>query len=184
MMSKLKTVGHPLAALPEELPPELRGPDWVQANPHRIEDELVQALALPSGGWYVLDGSRSIGTAPRVFWVAGRELVAWRGAGELRVAPNACPHMGASLAEGAVKDGRLVCPWHGLELGAEKHGAWCPMEAHDDGVLCWVRLDDGETTPRPIVSPRPTEFLDCVMTMARPHPDRSCHPDRRSSWTA
>jgi isorenieratene synthase len=182
MMSKLKTVGHPLAALPEELPPELRGPDWVQANPHRIEDELVQALALPSGGWYVLDGSRSIGTAPRVFWVAGRELVAWRGAGELRVAPNACPHMGASLAEGAVKDGRLVCPWHGLELGAEKHGAWCPMEAHDDGVLCWVRLDDGETTPRPIVSPRPTEFLDCVMRMEANCEPRDVLANRLDPW--
>jgi len=181
-MSKLKTVGHALAALPEELPPELRGPDWVQANPRRIEDELAQALALPSGGWYVLDGSRSIGTAPRVFWVAGRELVAWRAGGELRVAPNACPHMGAALADGAVKDGRLVCPWHGLELGAEKHGAWCAMEAHDDGVLCWVRLDDGETTPRPIVSPRPTEFLDCVMRMEADCEPRDVIANRLDPW--
>ena len=89
--------------------------------------------------------------------------MAWRAGRELRVAPNACPHMGASLAEGPVRDGRLVCPWHGLELGTEKHGAWCPLEAHDDGVLCWVRLDGEDPTPRPIISPRPSVFIDSVM---------------------
>ena len=195
-MPKLKTVGHPLSPLPGELPPELRGPDWVQANPHRIERELRAALALPSGGWYVLDASRSIGDVPRVYWVEGRELVAWRAGSELRVAPNACPHMGASLAEGAVRDGRLVCPWHGLELGAEKHGAWCPLPAHDDGVLCWVRLDPGggETsgavgasaadapTPRPIVSPRPAEFIDSVMRMEADCEPRDVIANRLDPW--
>lgn len=189
-MPKFKTVGHPLSPLPAELPPELRGPDWVQANPHRIERELRAALALPSGGWYVLDGSRSIGPKPRVFWIEGRELVAWRSGSELRVAPNACPHMGASLAEGPVRDGRLVCPWHGLELGARKHGAWCPMESRDDGVLCWVRLDDGPgaatgedpQTPRPIVSPRPAEFIDSVIRLEADCEPRDVIANRLDPW--
>ena len=44
-MPKLKTVGHPLSPLPSELPPELRGPDWVQANPHRIESYAAPLIA-------------------------------------------------------------------------------------------------------------------------------------------
>ena len=188
-MSKLKTVGHPLSPLPEELPHELRGPDWVQANPHRIEKELQTALSLPSGGWYVLDASRSIGAKPRVFWVEGRELVAWRAGRELHVSPNACPHMGASLAEGTVRDGRLVCPWHGLELGAEKHGAWCPLAAHDDGVLCWVQLEgiaEADTidppTPRPILAPRPSEFIDSVIRMEADCEPRDVLANRLDPW--
>lgn len=190
-MSKLKTVGHPLSPLPAELPPELRGPDWVQANPHRIERELRAALALPSGGWYVLDASRAIGGKPRRFRVEGRELVVWRAGDELRVAPDACPHMGASLADGFVSDGRLVCPWHGLELGAEKHGAWCPLQAFDDGVLCWVRLEDAgpaeerrrdPATPRPITSPRPATFIDSVMRMEADCEPRDVIANRLDPW--
>ena len=185
-MSKLKTVGHPLSPLPEELPYELRGPDWVQANPHRIEKELQAALSLPSGGWYVLDASRSIGAKPRVFWVEGRELVAWRAGRELHVSPNACPHMGASLADGLVRDGRLVCPWHGLELGSERHGAWCPLEAHDDGVLSWVRLDATDLpdslTPRPILAPRPSEFIDSVIRMEADCEPRDVLANRLDPW--
>jgi nitrite reductase (NADH) small subunit len=29
---------------------------------------------------------------------------------------NICPHRGGPLAEGAIEDGRLVCPWHGWEF--------------------------------------------------------------------
>jgi phenylpropionate dioxygenase-like ring-hydroxylating dioxygenase large terminal subunit len=106
------------------------------------------------------------------------------------VAPNACPHMGASLAEGPVVNGRLACPWHGLELGTEKHGAWCPLEAHDDGVLCWVRLEPADRngpsadlpTPRPIVSPRPAQFIDSVMRMEADCDPRDVIANRLDPW--
>lgn len=182
-MSRLRTVGQPLSTLPAELPPELRGPDWVQANPRRIEQELQAALALPGGGWYVLDASRRIGSRPRACWVAGRELVAWRAGGRVRVGPNACPHMGAALADGPVRDGRLVCPWHGLELGDERHGAWCPLQVHDDGVLVWVRLDDGDApTASPIMSPRPAEHIDSVMRMEAVCEPRDVIANRLDPW--
>ncbi len=179
----IRTYGHSLTKLPDELPVELRGPDWVQANPRRIERELEAALALPAGGWYAIDASRSIGPRPRVYWIAGRELVAWRAGADLRVAPNACPHMGAPLAQGPVRDGRLVCPWHGLELGAERHGAWCPHESHDDGVLAWVRIGDGERhTAAPIIAPRPSLFIDSVMRMEAECEPRDVIANRLDPW--
>ncbi len=162
---KILIFGNQLPSLP---PPE-RGAeqDWMQARPAAIRKTLERVSALPSGGWYVLDASRRIGAQPRGFRVADQELVAWRVDGELRVAPNSCPHMGAPLSAGrATAEGTLVCPWHGLELGSKRHGKWAPLVGHDDGVLSWVRLGDGpDLTEAPILPPRPDRFIDGVIRM-------------------
>ena len=39
-------------------------------------------------------------------------------AGQLRAYDDACPHAGASLSAGVVRDGCLVCPWHGWAFDA------------------------------------------------------------------
>jgi phenylpropionate dioxygenase-like ring-hydroxylating dioxygenase large terminal subunit len=142
-----------------------REPDWKQARPESIAHSLDRALARPSGGWYVLDASRRIGARPRAFEVEGEHLVAWRHDGALLVAPESCPHLGASLVDAKNCDGALVCPWHGLALGRRGHGDWKPLTIHEDGVLSWVRLDrDGEEgTPEPILAPRPTTYMDGVI---------------------
>lgn len=91
-------------------------PDWQGANPSWIERALAHACAKSSGGWAVLDASDRIRT-PRRFVVGGRALVAWRSRAGLRVGPDECPHMGASLCEGRVdREGRVVCPWHGVHF--------------------------------------------------------------------
>jgi len=116
---------------------------WLDAKPAVINAALRRALARPSGGWFVLAGSREIRPG-RAFGrvVANRELVAWRDdAGALHVGPGACPHLGAALCDAPVHDGRLVCRWHGLALGPEGQPGWRTLPAHDDGVLAWVRLD-------------------------------------------
>jgi isorenieratene synthase len=183
-MTDIRTLGRDLSSLPDTLPPALRGPDWVQANPVLIQEHLDRALALPTGGWFAIDASSAIGESPRPYRIAGRELVAWRANGALRVAPDACPHMGARLSDGHVKDARLVCPWHGLELGEGKHGAWCPLESHDDGTLAWVRLPEAgeEPTARPIVSERPEIFLDSVMRMEANCEPRDVIANRLDPW--
>ena len=33
--------------------------------------------------------------------------------GEYRAIDDLCPHQGASLGEGTLHDGRVICPWHG-----------------------------------------------------------------------
>lgn len=50
---------------------------------------------------------------------------------ELSIADEACPHRGASLADGTVRGGCLVCPYHGLEVSARTH----PHVFYDNAVL-------------------------------------------------
>jgi isorenieratene synthase len=145
---------------PPQKPTVSERPDWMQANPARIDRALSRALARPTGGWFVLGASESIGgRTPRRYVVDGQELVAFRDGQTLCVAPAACPHMGADLSAGCVTEGRLVCPWHGLTLGAEGHGTWRPFRAFDDGVLAWVQLMEAGQTPTdaPVIARRPKD---------------------------
>ena len=152
-------------ALPE-LPPERERPDWVHADPRFIAEATDRAMAREGGGWCVLDASDRIGETPRKLRVAGRDLVVFRTEHGVVAAPNACPHMGAELHQGRVEDGRVVCPWHGLALGAEGRGAWQCSPTHDDGVLVWIRAIMSESpTEAPVVSPRPEQFVSGVVRM-------------------
>ena len=143
-------------------------PDWIGADPSKIDRALQHALAKPSGGWVVIDSSRAFSHHPRPYTIDGRELVGWRCAKGPALAPDACPHMGAELSKGSVDArGRIVCPWHGLAL-AGKHGSWAPLTTFDDGVLVWARLDSqlasGEApTERPFLPTRPAHALDAVI---------------------
>lgn len=135
-------------------------PTYRDADPGLIDAALSRALSRPSGNWYVLAASDAIRPGrPFAAAVAGTELVAWRDArGTLRVAPGACPHLGAPLGDAVLCDGRLICRWHGLRLTSQGLGDWQPYPAHDDGVLAWVRLDhigDETPTPAPILPARP-----------------------------
>ncbi|HZA12677.1 DUF5914 domain-containing protein, partial [Mycobacterium sp.] len=144
-------------------------PTYRDARPAIIDAALQRSQRRPSGNWYAFAASRSI-RADRPFGtrVAGMELVAWRDARHrLRVGPGACPHLGASLANGTVDCGTLICSWHGLALsGDSSEFGWKPLPGHDDGVLAWVRLDGiGGEAPldRPVVPARPTgATLDAV----------------------
>ncbi len=46
------------------------------------------------------------------------------GNGEYRAINDLCPHMGASLAAGAVEDGVVTCPWHAWRFRV-CDGTWC-----------------------------------------------------------
>lgn len=166
-MAALRNIGRPLPAVdPTELPGQGR-PDWVQCDEAFIERALARALDKPGGGWVVVDRSRDFGKGARRYDLVGEEWVGWRDeAGRPQLAPNACPHMGAALCDGFVRDGQVVCPWHGLALGARGHGDWQTVPTHDDGVFVWARLlEDEEPTDAPILAPRPERFLSGVIRM-------------------
>jgi len=51
--------------------------------------------------------------------VDGKRVAVFRVAGELRAIQDDCPHMGASLADGKLQDGHVVCHWHGWTFDLE-----------------------------------------------------------------
>ncbi|MEX0679018.1 MAG: Rieske (2Fe-2S) protein [Pirellulales bacterium] len=46
------------------------------------------------------------------------------GGGRYRAINDVCPHMGASLADGALEEGVVTCPWHAWRFRVAD-GAWC-----------------------------------------------------------
>ena len=100
---------------------EKQQPTWRDAAPGVIGAALKRALARPSGNWFVLAAAAEV-RADRPFGrvIAGTEVVAWRGSdGTVHAAPGACPHLRAPLCRGAVREGRLICRWHGLALDSD-----------------------------------------------------------------
>jgi nitrite reductase/ring-hydroxylating ferredoxin subunit len=75
--------------------------------------QATRAALNLAASWYVALPSRKLGGKPRPLTLFGRPMVAWRGpAGRPTVMARACPHMGASLADGRVVDGTLRCAFH------------------------------------------------------------------------
>ena len=72
-------------------------------------------------GWYYLTSRKALRKAGVIqkTWM-GENIVAWCDEdGKVCVAEAFCPHLGADLgpdAGGRVRDGRLVCPFHGFEF--------------------------------------------------------------------
>ena len=60
----------------------------------------------------------------RAYEVAGRMVAVFLSAGKYSAIDDLCPHMGASLAAGAVEDGIVVCPWHAWRFKT-CDGTWC-----------------------------------------------------------
>ena len=55
-----------------------------------------------------------------------------------------CPHMGASLADGHVEDGAVMCPWHAWRFRLDD-GAW--MDNSKSGICTAtyeIRVENGE----------------------------------------
>lgn len=153
-----------------------------QRATHRDADPAIIAAALErssrraSGNWYVVCASTALRDAPVGAVIADVDLVAWRDADGLpRIAPAACPHLGADLCTGRVDRGALICPWHGLRLTGRARPGWTPYPSHDDGVLVWVRLDDvggEEPTLAPVVPDRPSGSQIAAVTRL----DGTCEP--------
>ena len=74
----------------------------------------------PKNTWYVACTPQDIDDKPLGRKICGERIVFYR-AQEGRVAAleDFCPHRGAPLSLGFVSEGKLVCGYHGLEMGCE-----------------------------------------------------------------
>ena len=70
--------------------------------------------------WYVACMPNDFQDKPLGRKICGESMVFYRGAqGQAVALEDFCPHRGAPLSLGFVKDGNLVCGYHGLEMGCE-----------------------------------------------------------------
>ncbi|BEV02183.1 aromatic ring-hydroxylating dioxygenase subunit alpha [Novosphingobium olei] len=68
--------------------------------------------------WYVAAMSEELGTTPLARTICGQRVVFFRDRNGHPVAlDDFCPHRGAPLSLGFVRDGELVCGYHGLVMG-------------------------------------------------------------------
>ena len=96
------------------------------------KQDTTNALHL-AASWYIALPSADLRSGPKRVELFGRTLVAWRDQrGKPVLAPQACPHMGASLADGRVVDGCLRCPFHHWRF---------------DGTGACVEIPDSERIP-------------------------------------
>ena len=147
----------------------------MQADVAWIQSALARSQRLSGGGWYVIDARQAVGTKPRRYRILDRDLVVWNNGSGFQAAPDSCPHMQASLADGCLdkQSGELICPWHGLRLGRNEHIGWKPFPTFDDGVLLWVQIaDEEEASGKPSLVTRPAVSLDGVIRVTA-----ACRPE-------
>jgi phenylpropionate dioxygenase-like ring-hydroxylating dioxygenase large terminal subunit len=77
-------------------------------------------MQLPEDHWYPVLDSRELGLQPLPSERLGQRLVFWRTAdGSAHANLDRCPHLGAALSGGSIREGRLTCPFHGFQFDTE-----------------------------------------------------------------
>lgn len=113
--------------------------------------------------------------------VAGREYALFRIDGTVRAIDSECPHEGASLAEGEVKDGVVTCPWHSWTF---KVCDGCSLDPPGNNIGSYETLVDGGNIflrppdaaksngkPAPKKRPKPIEAELTVRDVIQETPD-------------
>lgn len=86
-------------------------------------------MKVSSGHWYAVLSSRELGKRPVGKTRFGEHLVFWRdGYGKAVCFDNRCPHRGADLSLGRLRDGTLACPYHGFRYDASGRCVEVPAE--------------------------------------------------------
>ena len=74
----------------------------------------------PMNAWYVACTPEEIDGKPLGRMICGERMVFYRGPeGRVVALEDWCPHRGAPLSLGRAVEGRLVCGYHGLEMGCD-----------------------------------------------------------------
>jgi len=82
--------------------------------------------------WHPIAASTELTDQPQRFILLGEPLVAFRTADGVAVFKDLCIHRGTALSLGWVRDGRIVCPYHGWEY--DRSGACVRIPALAEGA--------------------------------------------------
>ncbi len=108
--------------------------------------------------WHPVAVAAEVGDGPVRASLLGGHVALFRSGGELRAFNDVCLHRGAALSLGTVRDGRIVCPYHGWEYDASGACVRIPALPPDRPIptraravtyhvaeaygLVWVALED------------------------------------------
>ncbi len=74
----------------------------------------------PQNAWYVAATPSEVADRPLGRTICNERMVFYRGdGGQVSALEDFCPHRGAPLSLGYVCEGKLVCGYHGLEMGCD-----------------------------------------------------------------
>jgi vanillate monooxygenase len=80
----------------------------------------------PLNTWYVAASSDELGDKPLGRRICNEPMVLYRTGGSVAALEDFCPHRGAPLSLGFVREGELVCGYHGLAMGCDGRPANMP----------------------------------------------------------
>jgi len=118
--------------------------------------------------WHPIATADTIAADPQQFRLLGEKLVVYRdpaGTNEIVALRDKCVHRGVALSTGCIKDGQLMCPYHGWQYDRSGEvtlipslgpGAAIPTQARVDHYntreqygLVWIALAEPVTGPPP-----------------------------------
>lgn len=106
--------------------------------------------------------AKAVGNRPLRIVLEGEPVVLFRAGSQLSALADRCPHRGAPLSLGQVRDGRIVCPYHGWQFGADGVCLAMPSRVGDPAPVTVPRYaaaehagvvfvgGDGAGAPRPM----------------------------------
>lgn len=82
--------------------------------------------------WYACEFSASVQRQPKQVLMLNQRFVLYRTeAGQVIALDDQCPHRGAALSLGQIKDDCIRCPYHGWQFDADGHCTNVPSLGHD-----------------------------------------------------
>lgn len=115
--------------------------------------------------WHPVATADEVADVPFGTTLLDTEIVLYRTSRGLSAALDMCPHRGAELSQGFIRDDALVCPYHGLHFDGGGACVRIPAEGRTDGInpklrltslpveqrfgLVWVSLAAEPTLPLP-----------------------------------
>ncbi len=82
--------------------------------------------AVLSQHWFAVARADEIGDSPFKAKLLDVDLVIWRSPEGIAIARDLCVHRGTPLSLGQVRDGELICPYHGFRYAADGRCTFIP----------------------------------------------------------
>ena len=97
--------------------------------------------------WYPVAQSKEVkNDEPLRVQILGLPFVAFRDSeGEPHILSDTCVHRGGSLGLGWVRDGRVICPYHGWEYGGDGKCLKVPTQDEDKKAPARAKVDSYPT---------------------------------------